>query len=161
MSIIKSMTIAESTEPEPNSINSNQVDADHVLAMAATNPYADADMLEVLAKSDSAFVRSRVAGNEKTPSVVLDQFLHDCETVRVALASNPRAIERVWLMANDTSKAVRLSLAANLYLPDHVYQVLCKDEDSEVSWQARRTLKKIRQNDNPVTSLFGLFKKAS
>jgi hypothetical protein len=167
MSITRSITFIdstefiESTELEPNRISANAPDADDVLALAATNPHADADMLEVLSKSDSAFVRSRVAQNEKTPSVVLDAFLHDCETVRVALAANPRAIERVWLLANDDSKVVRLSLAVNPFLPDHVYQVLGKDEDSEVSWQARRTLKKVRQSDNPVSSLLGWFKKAS
>jgi hypothetical protein len=160
MATNKSVATIQRTEPELNS-DTKLIDANDVFALAATNPHADAEMLTVLAKSDSAFVRSRVAENERTPSVVLDAFLHDCETVRGALAANPRAIERVWSLANDDSKAVRLKLATNPYLPDHVYQALCKDNDSQVSWQARRTLKEIRQSDNPVVSLFRMFKKVS
>ncbi len=132
-----------------------------VLAEAATNNDTTVEMLGALARSESEYVRSKVAENEKTPTLVLDTLLHDSVLVRVSLAKNPNVIERVWSLVRDESTIVRLHLAANPYLPDHVYQVLTKDTDSNVAWRARRTLRAVRRSDNPVVNLFSLFHKAS
>ncbi len=152
------------TVSEPESItNAEQelTEAYEALAEAATTHDTTIEMLEALAHSESEYVRSKVAENEKTPSLVLDTFLHDSVLVRVSLARNPKVIERVWSLVSDESTIVRLHLAANPYLPDHVYQVLTKDTDSNVAWRARRTLRAVRRSDNPVVNLFRLFSKAS
>lgn len=133
------------------------VDAEHVLALAASNPSASTEMLEALASSESAYVRSKVAENENTSEEILDSLMHDCATVRVALAASPRAIERAWLLATDDDASVRLTLAANRDLPEHVLQVLAKDADRRVARCARRTLTELRNGDSPVANLFKLF----
>jgi hypothetical protein len=133
------------------------VDAEHVLALAASNPSASARMLEALAASKSSYVRTKVAENENTPETILDSLMHDCTSVKVALAASPRAIERVWLLLKDESPAVRMTLAANPDLPEHVHQVLAKDSDRRVARCARRTLTDMRNGDSPVANLFKLF----
>ncbi|MDR3615055.1 MAG: hypothetical protein P4L53_15955 [Candidatus Obscuribacterales bacterium] len=138
-------------------VNTEAVDAEHVLALAASNPLASAPMLEALASSESAYVRSKVAENENTPDVILDALMHDCTSVKVALAGSSRAIERVWLLLKDDSSAVRMTLAANRDLPEHVHQVLTKDADRRVARCARRTLNEMRSGDSPVANLFKLF----
>jgi hypothetical protein len=82
-------------------------------------------------------------------------------SVRAALAHSPKAIERVWSLASDRNPTVRLKLAENPNLPDHVYQTLTKDPDNLVAHSARCTLRKLRQEDSPVASLFRFFSKAS
>lgn len=138
-------------------VDHEAVDAEHVLALAASNPSASAQMLEALATSESAYVRSKVAENVNTPDVILDSLMHDCTSVKVALAASPRAIERVWLLLKDESSAVRMTLAANRDLPEHVLQVLVKDADRRVARCARRTLTEICNGDSPVANLFKLF----
>jgi hypothetical protein len=132
-----------------------------LLALAASHPGASAEVLALAATSQSAYVRSRVAENENAPVDVLDDLMQDCSDVRVALARNPKAVERVWSLANDENPRVRLTLAKNPNLPDHVYEILAQDEDPQVSRQARRTLYALRKADNPVVSLINKFRKAS
>ena len=137
------------------------VDAEHVLALAASNPSASAQMLEALAASESPYVRARVAENENTPEDILDALMHDCTSVKIALAASPRAIERVWLLLKDEDAAVRMTLAANRDLPEHVHQVLSKDLDWRVARCAKRTLTELRDFDNPVVNLFKLLTRAA
>lgn len=137
------------------------VGAERLVGLAAGNPDANAEILEALSSSDSPYVRSQVAQNAHTPSLVLDKLMHDCKEVRIALARNPKAIERVWSLVNDDSAEVRLALAKNPDLPDHVYQVLQQDANKQVARRARRTLGQLRQDDNLVTNLFRVLTKAS
>ena len=118
-------------------------------------------MLAALANSPFTEVRGKVAENGKTPTNVLDTLMDDAEIVRTGLARNPRAIERGWSLVNDVSVTVRLCLAENPNLPEHVYQVLLNDLDAYVAAQACRTLRKLQRDDNPVVMLFNAFAKAS
>ncbi|HEY9777780.1 MAG TPA: hypothetical protein V6C81_28730 [Planktothrix sp.] len=136
-------------------------DLENLLALAASHPNASAEVLALAATSQSAYVRCKVAENERASCDVLDELMHDCTSVRVALARNPKAVERVWSLATDSSPRVRLTLAKNANLPDHVYEALAQDTDPQVARQARRTLYKIRQDNNPVVSLYHLFRRAS
>lgn len=147
-----------------NAIDPNRheaLDAEHVLALAASNPSASAHMLEALAASASPLVRAKVAENENSTEEILDALMHDCSSVKVALAASPRAIERVWLLLKDEDSAVRMTLAANRDLPEHVHQVLAKDLDWRVARCARRTLSELRDFDNPVVNLFRMFTRAA
>ncbi len=138
-----------------------RLESERLCSLAASNPHAPAEVLELLANSQSGEVRRRVAENASTPAVVLDTLMHDTVNVRAALASNPKAIERVWSLATDKNPTVRLNLAMNPNLPDHVYQFLAKDLDRNVARTARRTMRKLRQEDSPVASIYRFFAKAS
>jgi len=153
--------LVSTSEVDTASDSAQGIDAEDVLALAASNPNATAEVLEALAKSTSSYVRSKVAENEHTPPLVLDALMHDCTAVRAALAHNPKAIERVWSLVQDENPKVRMMLAANPNLPDHVYQVLQNDANKYVARRARRTLGQVRKSDNPVVSLVRIFSKAS
>lgn len=152
---------AYTSDANEASDDSKIVDAECVVGLAASNPDASAEILEALSSSDSPFVRSQVAQNGNTPSLVLDKLMHDCKVVRIALARNPKAIERVWSLVNDESAEVRLALAKNPDLPDHVYQVLQQDANKQVARRASRTFGQLRQDDNLVTNFFRALTKAS
>ena len=118
---------------------------DEVLRVVASNPKSSQQMLDAVSASKSRCVRMEAAGNPNASLETLDKLINDEEAeVRAALTQHPDAIQFLWKLVSDRSALVRYCVALNPTFPEHVYQVLSRDENERVARRARRTLSDIR-----------------
>lgn len=103
------------------------------------------EALYILACDETLKVRARVAENQATPELLLQDLSRDeDEEVRIAVGRNPKTPLRVILrLAFDQHDDVRYSIAENA--STHLLILLClaNDENPYVSDRALRTMRRI------------------
>ncbi len=129
-----------------------------LLSLVASNPQTPNTVLSAISKKQSPRLLCQVASNPHTDLNTLDELARDDhESVRACVADHPKAMNFMWKLANDESAIVRYVLASNDNLPEHLFNVLAKDEDVRVARRAKRTLRKLKSQDSIVGHIFSIF----
>ncbi len=117
-------------------------DALHVRRVVASNPNTPRQVLERLAKEESAVIRRHVALNPKTPVETLRQLSQDNETdVRLAVAENVHTPQEILtLLSADEDMDVRYGVAENPHMPENILIELSQDDNPYIRCRALKTL---------------------
>ncbi|MBZ0189226.1 MAG: hypothetical protein K8F91_23480 [Candidatus Obscuribacterales bacterium] len=123
----------------------------HIKYLLAGNPHTTPKIFTRLALSKWVKVRRRVAENYGCPVEVLKSLSTDKSTeVRIAVASNPNLnkliVEKLSL---DKNPDVRFWIASNANLPIDILKTLSQDQNPFVSSRARKTLSRLRTENEP------------
>ena len=104
---------------------------------AARNPLVAAAVLQHLAESDDACMRTEAARNPETPSDLLNRLSKDCPEVRAAVAENSNVpLEVLSQLTSDPDPSVRCRAAENAAIPANALERLASDADQSVRFCA-------------------------
>ncbi|AEP36237.1 LPD38 domain-containing protein [Taylorella asinigenitalis] len=118
-------------------------------ALAESQQKLDGDILRILSKDKSDFVRQRVAQHSSTPVDVLEELSHDIDAyVRENVARNINtSLSVLKELSNDKHAMVRKEVSKNSNIPADILEQLSKDKNKPVRENVARNI------NTPATAL--------